>query len=211
MSTQYVEQTTALIRRVEGQELLPHVIRLLSDGEPVALERLAAASGLPVETVEATLGEQVSAERDEHGRLVGFALTLRPTPHRYTTGGRTLYAWCASDTLMFPVVLGQPGLVESTCPHTGQPIRIELTPDTVERVDPPDAVLSAVRPPGRLADVRTATCRLGHFFSSRAAATQWAHEHPDGHIHSVEQGFRLDREVIKQLGWDAPDSSTRAD
>jgi alkylmercury lyase len=202
MSIQYVEQTTDLIRRVEGQELLPHAIRLLAGGEPVALERLAAASGLPVEAVEATLGEQLSAERDDDGRLVGFALTLRPTPHRYTTGGRTLYAWCASDTLMFPVILGRPGLVESTCRHTGQPIRIELNPDAVERVDPPDAVLSAVRPTGRLTDVRTATCQHGHFFSSRAAATQWAAEHPDGHIHSVEQGFRQDRQVMKQLGWD---------
>jgi alkylmercury lyase len=202
MSIQYVEQTTDLIRRVEGQELLPHAIRLLSEGEPVALDRLASASGLPVEAVEAALGEQVSAERYDHGRLLGFALTLRPTPHRYTTGGRTLYAWCASDTLIFPVILGRPGLVESTCRHTGQPIRIELTPDAVEGVNPPDAVLSAVRPTGRLTDVRTTTCRHGHFFSSRAAATQWAAEHPDGHIHSVEQGFRQDREVMKQLGWD---------
>jgi hypothetical protein len=41
MSTDYVEQTTALIGHVEGQELLPHAIRLLSDGDPVALEQLA--------------------------------------------------------------------------------------------------------------------------------------------------------------------------
>jgi alkylmercury lyase len=203
MSTDYVERTVALIRRVEGHELLPHAIRLLSEGEPVAIERLAATSGLPVEVVPATLAEQGSAERDEQGRLVGFSLTLRPTPHRYTTGGRTLYAWCASDTLMFPVILGQPAIVESTCPHTGQPIRIEVTPDAVERLDPPDAVMSAVRPAAWLGDVRAATCQLGHFFSTRAAATQWAREHPEGYVHSVEQGFRLDRQVIEQLGWDA--------
>jgi alkylmercury lyase len=203
MSTDYVERTTTLIRDVEGQELLPHAIRLLSDGEPVALERLAAASGLSVEAVQSALDEQASAERDDAGRLVGFALTLRPTSHRYTVGGRTLYAWCASDALMFPVILGEPGVVESTCPQTGHPIRIELTPDGVERLDPPGAVLSAVRPTGRLADVRAATCQFGHFFGSRAAATQWAEEHPDGHIHAVDEAFRLDREVIEQLGWDA--------
>jgi alkylmercury lyase len=203
MSSQYVDQTTALIRNVEGHELIPHMVRLLADGEPVPLEQLADASGLPLETVQATLDEQASAERDEHGRLVGFALTLRPTPHRYTTDGRTLYAWCASDTLMLPVILGQPATVESTCPQNGQPIRIELTPDAVERVDPPDAVLSAVRPAGKFADVRASTCQLGHFFSSRAAAAQWAAEHPDGCMHSVEEGFELDRQVIEQLGWDA--------
>jgi alkylmercury lyase len=204
MSTNYVEQTTALIGRVEGQELLPHAIRLLSDGEPVALERLAAAVGWSLQDVEAALAAQTSTERDDHGRLIGLGLTLRPTTHRFTVGGRTLYAWCASDTLMLPVVLGRPAQVESTCPQTSQPIRIELTPDGVARVDPPGAVVSAVRPPGQMTDVRADTCDHGHFFSSLAATAAWADAHPNGHIHPVEEAFRLDRQVIKQLGWDAP-------
>jgi alkylmercury lyase len=151
-----------------------------------------------------------SAERDDQGRLVGLALTLRPTNHRLTVGGRTLFAWCASDTLMLPIVLGRPALVESGCPQTGQPIRIELTPERVERVDPAGAVMSAVRPPGRLADVRADTCDQGHFFSSIAASTAWAEAHPDGHIYPVEEAFRLDRRVIQQLGWDAPPRHTTA-
>jgi alkylmercury lyase len=203
MSTDYVQRTTDLIRDVEGQELLPHAIRLLSVGEPVTLERLAAAAGLRTEAVEAALDKQVSAERDAQGRLVGLALTLRPTTHRFTTGGRTLYGWCASDTLIFPVILGQPGRIESTCPQTGQPIRIEVSPDGIDRLDPPGAVLSAVRPSGKLVDVRAQTCELGHFFSSREAAAQWAEKHPEGHIHSVEEAFQLDRQVIEQLGWAA--------
>jgi alkylmercury lyase len=203
MSTDYVEQSIALIGRVEAQELLPHALRLLSEGEPVALERLAAAAGWSVEDVEAALSAQASAERDEQGRLVGFVLTLRPTSHRFTVDGRALFAWCASDTLMLPVILGRPALVESTCPQTGQAIRIELTPDRVERIDPPEAIMTAVRPRGRLADVRSATCSHGHFFSSIAATAAWADAHPDGHIYPVEEAFRLDRDVIEQLGWDA--------
>jgi alkylmercury lyase len=202
MSTDYVEETTALIGRVEGQELLPHAIRLLSDGEPVALEQLAEAAGWSVEDVEAALAVQTSAERDDEGRLVGLALTLRPTTHRLTVDGRTLFAWCATDTLMVPVVLGRPALVESTCPQTGQAIRIELTPDSVELVDPPEAVMTAVRPRSQLADVRSATCAHGHFFSSIAATAAWTEAHPDGHIYPVDEAFRLDRQVIQQLGWE---------
>ena len=104
---------------------------------------------------------------------------------------------------MFPVILGRPGVVESTCPQTGRQIHVELTPDEIERLDPPGAVVSAVRPIGTLADVRTTTCHYGHFFSSSASTSQWAREHPDGYILSVEEAFRLDREVITQLGWDA--------
>jgi alkylmercury lyase len=203
MSTGYVEQTTALIHQVEAQELLPHAIRLLSAGEPVALERLATAAGRSVKDVEAELTAQTSTERDDHGRLVGLALTLRPTTHRVTVDGRTLFAWCATDTLILPVILGRPVLVESTCPQTGQGIRIELTPQGVEGVDPPAAVMSAVRPRGQLADVRSPTCAHGHFFSSIAATAAWTDAHPDGHIQPVEEAFRLDRQVIEQLGWEA--------
>jgi alkylmercury lyase len=203
MSTEYVDRTATLIRDVEAAELLPYAIRLLSEGEPVELERLAAASGRTLEEVATELDEQASAERDGDGRLVGLALTLRPTPHRFTVDGRTLYAWCATDTLVFPVILGKPGVVESTCPQTGQPIRIELTPDAVERLDPPAAVMSAVRPIGKLADVRAATCNHGHFFSSAAASADWVRQHPDGYVYPVEEAFRLDREVITRLGWEA--------
>jgi alkylmercury lyase len=202
MSTHYIEQTTALLGHVEAQELLPHAIRLLSAGDPIELEHLADAAGWSVEDVAAELAAQTSAERDEEGRLLGFALTLRPTTHRITVDGRALFAWCATDTLMVPVILGRPALVESTCPRTGEAIRIELTPDRVERVDPPDAVMSAVRPRGRLEDVRSATCVHGHFFSSIAATAAWGDAHPDGHVYPVEEAFRLDREVIKQLGWE---------
>jgi len=203
MSTDYVERTADLIHEVEAAELLPHAIRLLADGEPVALERLAAAAGARLEDVATALDAQASAERDDHGRLLGLTLTLRPTPHRFTVDGRTLYAWCATDTLMFPVILGRPGTVESTCPQTGQPIRIELTPDAVERLDPAEAVMSAVRPIGKLADLRVATCNHGHFFSSAAASADWVRDHPDGYVHPVEEAFRLDREVITRLGWEA--------
>ena len=203
MSTDYIDHTTDLISRVEAHELLPHAVRLLARGLPVTVEQLAAAARWSVEDVEAALAAQTSAERDDQGRLVGLALTLRPTTHRVTVDGRSLFAWCATDTLMVPVILGRPAIVESTCPRTGRAIRIELAPNAVKRVDPSDAVLSAVRPRGEVANVRASTCDYGHFFSSRAASAAWTETHPDGHIYPVEQAFRLDRQVIEQLGWES--------
>jgi alkylmercury lyase len=200
----YIERATSLIHRVPGLELAPYAVRLLARGEPVELEQIASASGWPLEAVEGALDQQTSAERDEQGRLIGLALTLRPTAHRFFVDGRRLYAWCASDTLMFPVILAWPGVVESACPQTGRPIRIELSPEAVHLVDPHEAVVSAVRPAGTLRDVRTTICDHGHFFSSAAAATRWAAEHPDGYVHAVEDAFALEREAISQLGWAAP-------
>ena len=201
MSTDYVASTVDVIRNLEAGELLPHAVRLLSRGKPVALESLAAASGWPLSKVKGALDRGSSAELDEQGRLVGFTLTLRPTPHRFAVDGQNLFAWCADDTLWFPVVLGLPARVESKCPHTGQPICVELSPDAIVRVDPPEAVVSHVRPAGKLPDVRAAACELGHFFSSHAAAAHWAEKHPSGTVHSVPDAFWLDRRVIEQLGW----------
>jgi hypothetical protein len=55
-----------------------------------------------------------------------------------------------------------------------------------------------------LPGVRADTCDHAHFFSSVAATTAWADAHPYGHIYPVQEAFRLDRQVIRQLGWAAP-------
>jgi alkylmercury lyase len=94
-------------------------------------------------------------------------------------------------------------VIESICGLTGQAIRVELTPDGVERVDPPGAVVTAVRPAGQLADVRSSICQHGQFFASPQAAARWAAEHPDGEVRSVEAAFALDRAVVTQLEWAA--------
>jgi alkylmercury lyase len=203
MSTDYVRQTLDLVERLDCFELMPYAIRLLAEGDPVAIERLATASGNAVAEVAAALRGVGGTEWDEQGRLVGLALTLRPTTHRYTSNGRTLYAWCADDTLMFPVILGRGGAADSTCPTTGRAIHVELSPERVELVEPAGAVVTSVRPGGPVSNVRTATCDHGHFFASAAAASPWADQHPGGHIHSVEEAFRMDKQVLERLGWAA--------
>lgn len=180
-------------------QAIPHMLRLLAEGRPVTLDRLATASSLPVQAIEAALRQQPGTDWDDQGRLLGFGLTLRPTPHRFTFDGRTVFGWCATDALMFPVALGTPGTVESTCPATGRLIKVEVTPERVESVDPSSAVVSLVRP-DRVDDVRTEVCALGSFFASREAAAEWLTAHPEGMVSSVEEDFRLHREIMGKIG-----------
>jgi len=196
-----VRHGVAVIGQYDEVELVPPLVRLLAGGEPVTVEQLAEASGRAVDDVRAGLARQPSVEWDGDGRIVGFGITLRPTPHRFTFAGRTVYGWCASDMWEFPILLNTDGVVESTCPVTGQPIRVEVTPASVRRVDPPDAVVSEVRPEQRVADVRAEICSLGSFFSSREAAAGWLAEHPEGQLNSVEEDFELHRRVLTELGW----------
>ncbi len=196
-----VRQGVATIQRVEGFELFPYMWRLLAAGQPVPLDRLAEASGWPVEQVRRALSTHPSVEWDDRGCLVGFGLTLRPTPHKFTFEGRSVYGWCASDALISPALLDKSGTVESVCPATRKSIRVEVTPRGVRSVDPPGAVVSAVRPNRGVTDVRAEMCNLGHFFSARDAATAWLEAYPEGMLNTVEEDFEIGRRVLDQLGW----------
>jgi alkylmercury lyase len=163
-----------------------------------------------VEELRAELARHPGTDWDDDGRIVGFGLTLRPTPNKFTFDGRTVYGFCASDVLAFPVILGRPGVAESTCPVTGRHIRVEATPDRVIRVDPPEAVVSKVRPDHAVADVRTEVCALGSFFSSSEAAADWLAHYPQGKIVPITEDFEVTRQAMIELGWAAPGDETMA-
>lgn len=190
--------------KFSGFELIPHLARLLAEAQhPVTLNRVADAASWTVQDVEAALRRHPGVDWDDKGRLAGFGLTLRPTPHRFIFDDRTVYGFCASDTLAFPVVLGSSGVIESTCPATGQTIRVEVTPEHLDSLDPPTAVVSLVRP-DTFDDIRREGCDLGRFFASRGSAAEWQAAHPEGMIHSVEEEFQQTREMTIRAGWAHP-------
>lgn len=78
--------------------------------------------------------------------MVGLALTLNPTPHRFIVKGSTLYTWCALDAIFLPGLLGETAVVESACLTSGETIRLSVTPDSVVTYSPSTAVLSIAVP-----------------------------------------------------------------
>ena len=186
-----------------GLELLPHLVMLLAQGRPVEPRHVAQTAGLPLGQVEGFLRAQPGTDWDDDGRVAGFGLTLRPTPHRFVVDDRVLYTWCATDTLVFPAILGRRATVESACPATARPIRLEVAPDGVLSVDPSTAVVSQLHPAKSVDDIRGVVCRHGHFFASPDAARHWAAEHPEGQVLSVGDAFQGARAAWawKSPGW----------
>ena len=192
---------TAPMRTTGGKaflELVPPTLDLLARGKPTSPEEIAAASSKPPEEVRATLDRFPSTEWDEQGRVVGAGLTLCLTPHRLELKGRTLFAWCALDALLFPVLLGRPASIESPCRGTGDPVHTEVTPAGIEMVEPPSAVVSVVAARD-LANLRSVGCNNTHFFSSPEAVSRWLEKHPETTILPVEDAFRLGRLIAEGL------------
>ncbi|MBW2244878.1 MAG: hypothetical protein JRH01_23095 [Deltaproteobacteria bacterium] len=110
----------------------------------------AFASGTSLNMAEASgLFSSLAAfglERDDEGRIIGAALTTRPTPHVVAIHKKRLFAWCALDTLFIPGLLGERAEIESTCPVSKAPIRLTVDPEGVNTVSPPEAALSIVLP-----------------------------------------------------------------
>lgn len=190
----------------DGVDLFAPLIRLLAHGDPVTIEDLAAASAQDTDDIGAVLRAQPGTEWDDTGRIVGFGLTPHPTEHRFIVAGRTLYTWCAADTLFFPVILDQPAAVESACPASGVPIHLEVTPDRVVALDPPSAVVTQILDSGCLDDIRAKVCDQGHFYASPELAAEWAAHHPGGDVQSIADAFASIRRTCQQLGWTPTDT-----
>lgn len=174
-----------------GATTFRQILALLAEGRPVTTAEVAARVDRSVIEVERLLADEPGTDRDERGRLVGFGLTLVETPYQLVLGDRTLFTWCAMDTLFFPVLLGMPARVSSRCAATGVPVRFSLTPEALGAVEPAGAVVSEVYPEGHLMGVRAAICAEGHFFASEEAGRPWRDAHPRGELWPVSAAFAL--------------------
>ncbi|MEE9216845.1 MAG: organomercurial lyase [Anaerolineales bacterium] len=176
----------------------------LALGAPLTPSDVAAKSGFPLKMIEKTfhLMKRSGAEFDESGNLIGMALTLNPTNHKFVVDGQELYAWCAVDTLFLPGLVGKTADVESICPATGERIRLRISPIGIESVEPQDTVVSVVIPgtsaacePGQAKGAGSASCQSMNYFISREAAEKHLGPDSDVAILDVQEASQLAQRV----------------
>ena len=177
--------------------LFDQLVRLIVQGNPVAPELLASRLHHELDEVRSILRAHPELEYDEQGNLVGSGLTLVPTTHRFQVEQRTLFAWCAFDTLTYPVALHLSAQVTSRCPVTGRSIHLTVTPEQVLDLDPAEAQVSLIVDvaAGCCHNVREDVCNYGHFFASREAAFLWQAAHQGAVILSVEEAYQVGKLV----------------
>ncbi|EKS72801.1 organomercurial lyase MerB [Caballeronia sp. Lep1P3] len=197
-TAELVERLTMGNRSEGFADLFVALLRELSKGAPVSPAVLALALDWPVGRVTAALEQAVSTEWDDDGKVVGYGLTLRETPHTFEVGGRRLYTWCAFDTLFFPALIDRTAQVVSRCAATGVPVSLTVTPTVIEDVAPAGAAVSLILPQDT-PDIRHAFCCHVHFFASAATGQQWAATHPGIEVVSVHDAFAVGCERAERL------------
>ncbi|HET7853014.1 MAG TPA: organomercurial lyase [Candidatus Methylomirabilis sp.] len=193
--TELVDKVAGAVARfdVAGQRMAVTLYRLLSEGEPVSVRRLAAMLNLPDEAVRNAL-EAWPIFFDDRNAVIGFGglTVVEMPPHRFIVDGRSLYAWCAWDSLFIPAVLGKVARVESICPVTGASISLVVGPTGVREVRPNTAVVSFLTPERTFdRNVIVNFCHFVHFFRDAEAAAQWIGQHPGTFLLSVDDAFTL--------------------
>ncbi len=187
----------------DGQRLFLATYRLLAAGHPVTAAELAAATGLPEPAAADALSRWPGVFTDRHGRVTGFwglAIGELSPAHRFETGGRVLYAWCAWDTLFLPARLGKEARVTSACPATGELIELTAGPDGITATSHPGAVVSFLLPDEPFdSGVVQSFCHFVRFFASRQAGDQWVARHPGTFLLTLGEAADLAARVNQRM------------
>jgi alkylmercury lyase len=177
------------------QRLAVALYRTLAEGRPVAAAELAGRTGRSVGEVAATLDGWPNVFYDQQRRVIAFwGLALPKMPQRLEVAGRVLHAWCAFDPLFIAPLLGEPARVASTCPVTGRPVSLTITPDGLSDVAPAGAVVSFLVPTRPWDDdVIRSFCHYVLYFAAEEAGRRWIAAHPGTFLLPVEQAFEVGR------------------
>jgi alkylmercury lyase len=184
----------------EEQRSVVALYRELAKGQAVNASQLGRAIGLSLEESRALLRRDAVKSfihSDEQGRVLGFGgLAIAPMHHHFEIEGRALWTWCAWDSLFIPEILGRPARVTSPDPESGELVRLVVTPDRIESVDPHEAVISFIRPDAQVfgtsaTNVMAKFCHFIFFFASRSSGERWVAKHPGTFLCSLADAFTL--------------------
>lgn len=137
---------------------------------------------------------------NDQKRIIGlWGLALPEMKHRLTLAGQKLFTWCAWDTLFIPPIIQKTAQVESPCPITGEMIRLKVSPERIETLEPEAAVMSLTTPPNDKVseDVVSNFCHYVYFFSSKIDGLHWTSIHDHTFIVPVQDAYILGKKMVQ--------------
>jgi alkylmercury lyase len=184
----------------EEQRAAVALYRELAKGQAVDAAQLGQALGIPAAESRTLLQRdsiKCAVFPDREGRVLGFGgLAAAPMHHCFVVDGRDLWTWCAWDSLFLPKILGHQARVASPDPETGEVVRLVVTPERIESVEPKDTVISFVWLDAEVfrtsaANIMAKFCCFVYFFASPASGERWVSKNPGTFLCTLEEAFAL--------------------
>ena len=189
----------------EQQELRVAIYRHLAQGKPVSINDLASSLSIPLKKVEEMLQSTKNVSYDTDGKIEEYAglSPVRRTPHQLIIEGKTIYNWCALDTLVFGLLIQKPAKIKSKSPVTDKIIEFRISPEKIENLRPKEAVMSLeTSEPDKTTEenVRTTFCCHVNFFSDNKVGEEWAQEQSGSFTFlSLEEAFLLGKSLNMKM------------
>lgn len=189
--------------------------RELARGSAVRPEQLAGALGVTTDEAESLLARpsiRCLVYPDDDGYVLGFGgLAAARMAHELRLDGRTLWTWCAWDSLFIPEILGEKAEVESRDPRTGATIRLTVGPEGVRAKEPEAPVVSFVAADAEqfntsAENVMGSFCHFVFFFESRASGEAWTAENAGTFILSLDEAAELAHRLNRRTWGEALES-----
>jgi len=170
--------------------------RLLAKGKPVSALALVSESGQPIDKIEKLLSHWAGVYFNDAQEVIGYwGLSVVSMPHKFIVDDVTLYTWCAWDALFLPPLIQKKAIVESVCPISNEIIKLVITPEGVQSVNPTTAIVSFVEPPASEKlqdDVISHFCHYVHFINSEKEIEKWESEQDGAFIYlTPSEAFEL--------------------
>jgi alkylmercury lyase len=173
---------------------------------PVSLDQLATHVGLSAAETARSLRLTWQERIDLRDGMIRLDATPAcPRRYRVHAGGRPVGAskGCSVDMYLLALALGRPIHAEATCPATGTPITVDITPDRVERIDPATDVVAVVNLNAEftlgLDRIDADVCAQQPFFASAQAASRWLADYPQGRLIAVQSFHAEARRLVDRL------------
>jgi alkylmercury lyase len=113
---------------------------------------------------------------------------------------------------LLALALSRPIHAEAACPATGTPIRVDITPEGVDRIDPPIPVVAVVDLDVDLTlgldRTDAEVCARQPLLASAQAASRWLADHPQGRLVPVRSFHAEARRLIDRLEATPPATPT---
>lgn len=161
------------------------------------------AAPFEVNQVLAELADGDFLGLDPAGQITAaYPFSALPTRHRVRIAGNaTVFAMCAIDALGISAMTGQPVVIESADPATGEPVTVDVD-GASSTWHPAAAVVYAGRTSEQCEGPSASVCcGYMNFHATRAAAAAWAASHREitGGILDQDQALRTGISIFGQL------------